>query len=86
VLSYLLVVALAIPELWRQRRTALGGMVLLLVYYYTAVHALTFGMTRFRLPVMPFLMLLAGATLARACARVWSSSWASARVGGSVRA
>lgn len=86
VLSYLLVVVLAIPELWRQRRTALGGMVLLLVYYYTAIHALTFGMTRFRLPVMPFLMLLAGATLARVCVRLWSSRWASARVGGSVRA
>lgn len=77
VLSYLFVWAAAAPALWRYRRTALGGMVLLLVYYYTFVHAATFGLTRFRLPVMPMVMVLAGATLAgwwgrRAAARTQS--------------
>jgi 4-amino-4-deoxy-L-arabinose transferase-like glycosyltransferase len=77
VLSYVFVWAAAAPALWRYRRTALGGMVLLLVYYYTFVHAATFGLTRFRLPVMPMVMVLAGATLAgwwgrRATARTQS--------------
>lgn len=69
VLSYLLVWVLAIPSLWRLCRTPLGAMALLLIYYYTAIHAATFGLTRFRLPVMPILMVLAGATLALMWAR-----------------
>lgn len=69
VLSYLLVWSLAAPALWRLRRTSLGGMALLLIYYYTAIHAVTFGLTRFRMPVMPILMVLAGATAAAWWAR-----------------
>lgn len=64
VLSYLLTWCLAVPALWKHCRTAFGALVLLLVYYYTAIHAVSFGLTRFRLPVMPFVMVLAGVTLA----------------------
>lgn len=64
VLSYALVWCLALPSLWRRANTALGVMALMLVYYYTLIHMATFGLTRFRLPVMPILMVLAGATFA----------------------
>ncbi len=64
VLSYVLVWCLALPSLWRRANTALGVMALALVYYYSLIHMATFGLTRFRLPVMPILMVLAGATLA----------------------
>jgi len=64
VLSYLLTWCLALPSLWKHCRTAFGGMTLLLIYYYTAIHAVSFGLTRFRLPVMPVVMVLAGVTLA----------------------
>ena len=47
------------------RRDSNALLVLLLVYYYTAIHAVTFGLTRFRLPVMPFLMVLAGYAVVR---------------------
>jgi 4-amino-4-deoxy-L-arabinose transferase-like glycosyltransferase len=58
-LSYLLVMALA---LWGWRKTwrdANVMLVLLMVGYYSGIHAITFGLTRFRLPLMPFLILLA---------------------------
>jgi len=38
------------------------GLVITLLLYHLALHALTFGMTRFRLPMVPFL-ILAGAPL-----------------------
>jgi 4-amino-4-deoxy-L-arabinose transferase-like glycosyltransferase len=65
VLSYLATLAFALPALWALRRDPYAQLVLLLILYYTAVHAVTFGLTRFRLPVMPFLDLLAGYGAAR---------------------
>ena len=38
------------------------GLVITLLLYHLSLHALTFGMTRFRLPMVPFL-ILAGAPL-----------------------
>lgn len=63
VLSYVACWALAAPALWKRCRTPLGALVLLLVFYYTAIHAASFGLTRFRMPVMPFVMVLAGASV-----------------------
>jgi 4-amino-4-deoxy-L-arabinose transferase-like glycosyltransferase len=60
VLAYLAVLLFALPAMWMHRHDAFTSLVLLLVYYYTAIHAVTFGLTRFRLPIMPFLMVLAG--------------------------
>lgn len=40
-------------------------LVLALVAYLSAIAALAFGLTRFRIPLMPFLMILAGAALDR---------------------
>ena len=39
--------------------------ILALVGYFTAISAVAFGLTRFRLPLMPFLILLAAIPLAR---------------------
>jgi hypothetical protein len=44
---------------------------LLLVFlaYYLALHVVAFGASRFRLPVLPVLCVLAGAALARLARR-----------------
>ena len=41
---------------WRDPR---AWLILLLVLLLCAIHAVTFGLTRFRLPLMPFMILLA---------------------------
>ena len=59
ILSYLGVMALAVVGVvtsWRERHTSL---ILLLVLYTTFASVLAFGLTRFRLPLMPLLVLLA---------------------------
>ena len=70
VLAYLLVMALALPVLCLRIREPRVALVALLVGYYTAIHAVTFGLTRFRLPLMPFLMVLAGCAIASLVSRV----------------
>ncbi len=60
VLSYVAVLVLALPAMYARARTPLVALTLLLIYYYSAIHMVTFGLTRFRLPIMPFLMLSAG--------------------------
>ena len=58
-LSYLALLACALPALWLRRRDDFAMLAMLVFFYYTAIHAITFGLTRFRLPVMPFFMILA---------------------------
>lgn len=60
VLSYLLTMALALPALLLKLRHPCVLLSLAMVLYYTAIHAVSFGLTRFRLPLMPFLCVLAG--------------------------
>ena len=54
------VLGLALPT-----RAVGRDLLLLALAYHVGVHALTFGMTRFRLPLMPFLMVAAGVVLTR---------------------
>ena len=61
VLAYVLVLLLALPWMYARARTPLVALTLLLIYYYSAIHMVTFGLTRFRLPIMPLFMLCAGA-------------------------
>jgi hypothetical protein len=57
---YLAVLALAVPGL-AALRVAPGRLLLLLfLVYYNAIHVVTYGQDRFRLPVMPVLFLAAG--------------------------
>jgi 4-amino-4-deoxy-L-arabinose transferase-like glycosyltransferase len=63
VLAYLVTMAFALPAFFLQRKHPAVVLTLLMVLYYTAIHAVSFGLTRFRLPLMPFLTVLAGWTL-----------------------
>ncbi len=65
ILGYLGVMALAGAGAWLARRRAETWLVLLFAGTVSGVSALAFGLTRFRLPVMPLLMVLAGLALAR---------------------
>lgn len=59
VVSYLLAMLLGIVGWfcwWRDRR---AWLVLLLILFFCGIHAMAFGLTRFRLPLMPFVILLA---------------------------
>lgn len=56
--------ALAAAGAWLARRRPETWLLLGLVGYFSAVHAVSFGLTRFRLPMLPLLMLLAGCALA----------------------
>ena len=60
VAPYLAVVALAVPGLAALRVTPGAVFLLLFLVYYNALHVVTYGQDRFRLPVMPVLFLAAG--------------------------
>ena len=64
-LAYLAAVALALAGAWLERRNPFTALVALLVLFTSAISAVSFGLTRFRLPLEPLLLLLAGAALAR---------------------
>ncbi|MCP4594348.1 MAG: phospholipid carrier-dependent glycosyltransferase [bacterium] len=72
VVSYGLVVVLALAVLWRVRREPRVWLVVLLVLFVTLVHAVVFGLSRFRLPLMPFIILLGGHAVVMALHR-WTS-------------
>jgi hypothetical protein len=57
---YLALLALALPGLAAQRLTPGRALLLLFLLYYIALHVVTYGQDRFRLPVMPVLFLAAG--------------------------
>ena len=63
--SYLLVVTAAILALGRPGRSRFAEWTLLLCAYATAVHSLAVAYSRYRLPLMPLLMVLASVWLAR---------------------
>ena len=69
VLSYGAVCLLALVGVVRARSDRRVWLILLFVVYFTSVSALAFGLTRFRLPLMPLLMLLAAIPLVRPTAR-----------------
>jgi hypothetical protein len=57
---YLAIVVLAVPGLAALRLTAGRALLMLFFAYYNALHVVTYGQDRFRLPVMPVLFLAAG--------------------------
>ena len=59
VLGYLLVMGLACAGFWLGRRRPEAWLVLLLVAFFSGLSALAFGLTRFRLPLMPLLIVVA---------------------------
>lgn len=63
ILSYLAVWALALPGLWIARRSPLAWGTVGVVLFYSALAAVAFGLTRFRMPAMPFLILMAAPTI-----------------------
>ncbi len=65
ILSYLVVVALAAAGAWLARRRPETWLVLGFAATVSGISAVAFGLTRFRLPVVPLLMVLAGLALAR---------------------
>ncbi len=64
VLAYLAAAALALAGAWLERRNPATGLIALIVLFYSAISAVSFGLTRFRLPLEPLLLLLAGPALA----------------------
>lgn len=73
IVSYLLVMMFAVEGAVTTRRDRLTQLVMLLVLTTTAASILAFGLTRFRLPVMPFLALLAAHGMFALSARLgWS--------------
>ena len=63
-LAYLAAAGLALAGAWTARRNPHTALVVLLVLFYSGISAVSFGLTRFRLPLEPLLLLLAGAALA----------------------
>jgi hypothetical protein len=57
---YLAILVLAVPGLAALRLNAGRALLLLFFVYYNALHVVTYGQDRFRLPVMPVLFLAAG--------------------------
>jgi hypothetical protein len=64
VAPYLLVLAIALVGLARLRLTGGSLLPVVLLAAYNAAHVIAYATTRFRLPVLPVLFLLAGAALA----------------------
>jgi hypothetical protein len=69
--SYVLMMILGVIGWCRYWRDGRAWLVLLLVLYFTGVHAVTFGLTRFRLPLMPFIILLAAHAVGVAYDALW---------------
>jgi len=70
VLAYLAIAPLAVAGFVLARRDPRVWLVASLVLYTAAIHAVTFGLTRFRLPLMPFAILLAAHAIHEAARRV----------------
>jgi arylsulfatase A-like enzyme/4-amino-4-deoxy-L-arabinose transferase-like glycosyltransferase len=61
--AYLALLALAAVGAWLERRRPETWLILLLVGLWSGVSAVSFGLTRFRLPLMPLLAILAAAAV-----------------------
>jgi hypothetical protein len=61
-------------------------LLIILLAYHLAIHAVTFGMTRFRLPMVPFLVVAAAPLLTRPWGPLvkGSPAWRVALAGGGV--
>ena len=59
VLSYVIVMMLGMLGLVMSSRNPVVWLVLLLVLFYTALSVVAFGLTRYRLPLMPLIIILA---------------------------
>jgi hypothetical protein len=60
IVPYLVVLALAVAGLAALRLTPARALLVFFLVYYNAIHVVTYGQDRFRLPVMPVLFLAAG--------------------------
>lgn len=69
VLSYLLVMALAAAGLWLARRHPAAWLVLAMAALTSAISAVAFGLTRFRLPLLPLLAIFAAHAVVYGVAR-----------------
>ena len=64
--SYVLVATLGLIGLFHARRNPLAAWTLFLLLFHAGMVVAAFGLTRFRLPLMPFLMLMAAPVLVQA--------------------
>lgn len=71
VITYALVMLLGLIGWYFWRRDGRAWLVLLLVLFFCAVHAVAFGLTRFRLPLMPFIILAAAHAVCLAYDALW---------------
>lgn len=74
VLGYLLAMGLACAGFWLARRRPQAWLVLLLVAFFSGVSALAFGLTRFRLPLVPPLIVLGSPAAVALLDRLWPRS------------
>jgi hypothetical protein len=79
VVPYLAVLVLALPALASARGDRASVLLLGFVLFSLVLHAVAFASTRFRLPVLPVLFLLAGQTLDRGLVPSWRGLTASRR-------
>jgi len=70
-LPLLLVVALALPGFLPASRERYGALIVGFACFYLALHVVAFASTRFRLPVLPVLFLLAARTVDLGVAASW---------------
>ncbi len=59
--TYCLAMLLAFPGIVLHLKNKRVWFILLMLGYFCAIHAIAFGLTRFRLPLMPFIIMLAAA-------------------------
>lgn len=71
VLSYLVVLGLAVPALASLRKDRASLLLIGFLVFYLALHVVAVGFPRFRLPLLPVLFLLAAQTIDRGLVRSW---------------
>ncbi|MEZ6085557.1 MAG: hypothetical protein R3E58_16820 [Phycisphaerae bacterium] len=59
ILTYVAAMLLAFPGVLLTLRNRHTWLIVLMVGYFCGIHAIAFGLTRFRLPLMPFIIMLA---------------------------
>ncbi len=69
IISYILVMLMAFPGLILNLQNSRVWLIVLMVGYFCSIHAIAFGLTRFRLPLMPFIIMLAAAGVVKMFAK-----------------
>ncbi|GJM23741.1 MAG: hypothetical protein DHS20C16_01560 [Phycisphaerae bacterium] len=64
IITYVCAMLFAFPGLLLHLRNRHTWLIVMMVGYFCAIHAIAFGLTRFRLPLMPFIIMLAAAGIA----------------------